>query len=70
MKKETFIIGIIGVLFMIQPISAQTWTTKRLTFNSGFSWYPVIAIDSNNHLHVVWTNFIVSNWEVYYKKGT
>jgi hypothetical protein len=45
------------------------WTTKRLTWNSEDSWYPAIAVDSNNHLHVVWQDRIPGNWEIYYKKG-
>jgi hypothetical protein len=47
-----------------------SWTTKRLTYNSGDSSSPVIAIDSNNHIHVVWGDYSPSNNEIYYKKST
>ena len=70
MKKQAFII-VIGVFLIIQPICAQTWeSTKRLTWNSGESYRPDIAIDSNNHLHVVWDDDSPGNSEIYYKKST
>ena len=47
-----------------------TWTTKRLTWNSGYSWRPVIAADTNNHIHVVWDDTTPGNLEEYYKKST
>ena len=70
-KKLAFIIGISGFLFFIQPISAQTWKpAKRLTWNSGTSRYPAIAIDSNNHIHGVWHDITPGNYEIFYKKST
>jgi len=49
----------------------STWdATKRLTWNSGSSRYPAIAIDPNNNLHVVWHDNIPGNYEIYYKKST
>jgi len=48
-----------------------TWSgSKRLTWNSGNSVYPAIAIDSNNNLHVVWCDSTPGNWEIYYKRST
>jgi hypothetical protein len=46
------------------------WTTKRLTYNSKGSYYPTVAIDSNNHVHIVWNNYISGNSEIYFKKST
>jgi hypothetical protein len=47
------------------------WTTKRLTYNSGWSSNPAIAIDSNNYIHLVWLdNSLDSNHEIYYKRST
>ena len=43
---------------------------KRLTWNSGSSCDPAIAIDSNNNIHVVWYDSTPGNYEIYYKKGT
>lgn len=71
MKKQAFIIGIIGVFLLIQPMSAQTWeATKRITWNSGSSYHPAIATDSNNHIHVVWHDDTPGNYEIYYKNST
>ena len=42
-----------------------TWKTKRLCWTPGESRTPDIAVDSSNHLHVVWEDF----HEIYYKKG-
>lgn len=40
----------------------------RLTFNSGYSWKPAIAIDKLNYLHVVWEDWRTGNAEIYYTK--
>lgn len=70
MIKQAFIIIIVTFL-LIQPINAQTWTaTKRLTWNSGDSFLPAIAVDSNNHIHVAWVDYTSGNYEIYYKKST
>jgi hypothetical protein len=47
-----------------------TWTTKRLTYNSGDAWSVDIAINSSNHLHVVWVDDTSDNWEIYHKNST
>jgi len=71
MKKKTFIMGIIGVLLLMQSISAQIWQgTKRLTWNSGESYSPAIAVGPNNHIHVVWDDVTPGNREIYYKRST
>lgn len=50
----------------------ENWTTKRLTWFSGDSYEPAIAVDSNNHLHVVWYDrkTYIGNYEIYYKQST
>jgi hypothetical protein len=69
-KKLTFII-VIGAFLLIQPISAQTWTsTKRLIWNSGKSENPSLAVDSSNNIHVVWLDDTPGNYEIYYKRST
>jgi hypothetical protein len=71
MKKQVLIIGIVGVFLLIQPISAQTWTAaKRLTWTSGDSEHPAVAVDSGNTIHVVYRDDISGNFEIYYKKST
>jgi hypothetical protein len=48
-----------------------TWTaTKRLTWTAGISNHPKIAIDTNDHIHLVWEEYISSNHEIYFKKST
>ncbi len=46
-----------------------SWAGQRLTWNSGYSGYPAIAVDSAGDLHVVWADFTPGNYEIYYKKG-
>jgi len=46
-----------------------TWTTKRLTWNTGGSEESAVTIDSNNHIHMVWIDSSSGNYEIYYKKG-
>lgn len=64
-------ISVIGFLLFVQPISAQTWlSSQRITWNSGASVTPVIAVDSNDAIHVFWNDSTPGNAEVYYKKST
>jgi len=48
----------------------STWTpAERLTWNSGQSWEPAIAIDLSGNIHVVWSDGTPGNLEIYYRKG-
>jgi len=48
-----------------------SWTSKRLTYNSGWSSNPALAIDSNDYIHMVWLDdSLGSNQEIYYKRST
>jgi BNR repeat-like domain len=48
-----------------------TWSIKkRLTWNSGDSGIPVIAVDSLGNLHVVWQDNTSGSFEIYYRKST
>jgi hypothetical protein len=48
-----------------------TWLkSQRLTWNSGDSYWPAIAVDSSGQLHVVWSDNTIGNAEIYYKKST
>jgi len=48
-----------------------TWTTsQRLTFTSGRSIYPAIAVDSIGSVHVIWSDETPGNLEIYHKKST
>ena len=47
----------------------STWlTNQRLSWNSGGSKDPLIAVDSSSNLHVVWGDDTPGNYEIYYKK--
>ncbi len=47
-----------------------TWSAaQRLTWTSGWSYFPAIAIDSSNTIHVVWYDDSLGNYEIYYKNG-
>ena len=71
MKNKRFLIWVVGFFMMIQPIWAQTWiATERLTWSPGNSYYPSVAVDSNNHIHVVWEDYSSGFAEVYYKRST
>jgi hypothetical protein len=46
------------------------WTAnQRLTWNSGNSLNPAIAVDASGNLHVVWEDATAGNLEIYYKRG-
>lgn len=48
-----------------------TWSPRqRLTWNSGISSFPALALDSSDSIHLVWTDDTPGNAEIYYKKGT
>jgi len=48
-----------------------TWSpAKRLTYSSGSSYYPDIAIDLSNNINVVWQDDSPGNWEIFYKRST
>jgi len=48
-----------------------TWiANRRLTWTSGYSYDPVIAIDLSGNPHVVWVDNTPGNYEIYYTKST
>ena len=48
-----------------------TWSaTKRLSWNSGWSGYPAMAIDTSDTLHVVWEDTTPGKSEIYYKRSS
>jgi hypothetical protein len=49
----------------------STWSAvKRLTWTSGGSFRPAIAIDPSNVIHVSWYDDTPGNTEIYYKRST
>lgn len=48
-----------------------TWSPpKRMTWNSGSSETPRMAVDSGNNIHLIWSNFISSAADIFYKQST
>ncbi len=41
---------------------------RRLTFDPASSWFPSLAIDSNNNVHIAWGDYRDGNSEIYYTK--
>jgi hypothetical protein len=57
------------IYFKKSDDGGTTWTkNKRLTWNAGDSYWPVIAIDGPN-IYVVWEDVSPGNSEIYFKKG-
>jgi hypothetical protein len=49
----------------------NTWvSSQRITMDPGYSDDTSIAVDSNNHIHLVWVDDKLGNYEIYYKKST
>ena len=68
MKKSIFLF--IVIIGFVSFISAQTWQTpQRLTWDSEYSYVPVIAVGTGNDLHITWTSKFSAN-DIYYKKST
>jgi hypothetical protein len=43
--------------------------TQRITWNSGWSWYPKMAIDSESRINLVWQDYSPGNYEIYYARS-
>jgi len=43
---------------------------KRLTWTSGWSEYPAVAVDSSDNVHVVWEDYTPGNYEIYYMNSS
>jgi hypothetical protein len=43
---------------------------EKICTNGGASVYPDIAVDSNDHIHVVWADYTPGNANIFYKKST
>jgi hypothetical protein len=68
LRKHVIVLAV--GLFILPLVAGASWTTKRLTWSSGDSKYPAIALGSNNYIHVVWEDTAPGNTEIFYKKST
>jgi Neuraminidase (sialidase) len=58
-------------LFLFAPAAQADWSAaKRLTWTSGQSQFPDIAVDSSKAIHLVWEDDTPGNTEIYYKRST
>jgi len=54
-----------------ESLGGATWSTlKRLTWTAGDSGSPAIAINPEDHIHLVWSDGTPGNDEIYHKKST
>jgi hypothetical protein len=59
------------IYYKNSPDGGASWSAgQRLTWNSGISQAPVIAVDSSGVLHLAWWDNTPGNAEIYYKKST
>jgi hypothetical protein len=70
MKRISPAIWVWGLIFSAQTAQADWTAAKRITWTSGVSIHPAIAIDPGKTLHVVWYDDTPGNPEIYYKKST
>lgn len=71
MKRIILMILTIGLFTLGQSAQAQWQATKRITWTSGSSEWPVIAVDPSGNPHVVWSESVPGEGnEIFYKKST
>jgi BNR repeat-like domain len=70
MRRIKLTLLVLGLFLVVRVAHADWRPTKRLTWTSGDSEYPAIAVDSFGHLHVVWQDYTPGNTEIFYKKST
>jgi BNR repeat-containing family member len=62
--------GNFEIYYRKSTTGGTAWSAiQRLTWNSGNSYFPVIAIDSTDTIHIVWRDDTPGNIELYYKSG-
>ncbi len=69
------VLGIIAVFVIVVSLVSvvfaypEGWGDDiRLTFDPDNSWYPSLAVDSNNNVHIAWNDDRDGNEEIYYTK--
>ena len=69
MKRMGLIIAGLGFFFFASAAQADWTPAKRLTWTSGSSYSPIMAIDSNNIIHVVWYEATPGKMVIFYKRS-
>jgi hypothetical protein len=70
MKRSSLTIAALALFFFAQTAQGDWTSAKRLTWTSGNSFDPDIAVDSSGKLHIVWSDDKTGNDEIYYQKST
>jgi len=69
MKRMKLMTLAAGFLLLAQAAQADWQPVKRLTWTSGDSYLPRVAVDSSGNLHLVWYDLTGGTYDVYYKKS-
>src|SRR4030042_3789086 len=71
MRKGRFVICslVLGLTLAMLDANAYWTAAKRLTWTSGDSYNPAVAIDSNDAIHIVWYDDTSGKDEIYYKSS-
>jgi hypothetical protein len=70
MKRKGIIFWAIGLFIFSQAAGADWKPAKRLSWTSGWSEYPAMAVDSSGNPHVIWSDKTPGNYEIYYRRST
>ena len=70
MKRKALVIFVLGFSLSVQAARADWSAAKRLTWNPGTSRFAAIAVDSNDTIHLVWSDYLSDNNDLYYKSST
>jgi hypothetical protein len=68
MKRIVPMIFILSFSLFVGVAKAEWTASQRITWTSGSSEHPAIAVDSLGYPHVVWDDYTPWNSEIYYKK--
>jgi hypothetical protein len=68
---DDYVPGNAEIFYKKSTNGGATWLpTQRLSWTSGSSFYPDIAVDSSGNLFVVWPDYTQGNGEICYKRST
>ena len=69
--KNAFLFFIALFTCISIQVSGQTWSSpKRLTWTADYSKFPSITTDSGNNIHIVYSDKILGDWEIFYKDSS
>ena len=59
------------IYYKVSTNAGVSWFgTKRLTWNSGVSLCPIISVDLNDYIHIIWADHTTGVSEIFYKRST